>query len=112
MHGEKPSAEYAKLRKESLESEFGNALTSRSKRLSMYYSFGPFLALYRAAYISYEVFKLTVGHFFIHDIKKRSAKVNDDFSYTCNMAVSADIIVVLNSEIAEYSKYSGMCIWT
>lgn len=74
VHGEKPSAEYAKLRKELLESEFGNALTSRSKRLSMYYSFGPFLALYRAAYISYEVFKLTLGHFFIHDIKKRSAK--------------------------------------
>ncbi|KAJ0666273.1 putative ABC-type Cd(2+) transporter [Helianthus annuus] len=74
VHGEKPSAEYAKLRKESLESEFGNALTSRSKRLSMYYSFGPFLALYRAAYISYEVFKLTLGHFFIHDIKKRSEK--------------------------------------
>ncbi|XP_076909698.1 uncharacterized protein LOC143567063 [Bidens hawaiensis] len=77
VHGEKPSAEYAKLRKESLESEFGNALTSRSKRLSMYYSFGPFLALYRAAYISYEVFKLTLGHFFIHDIKKRSAKFCD-----------------------------------
>ncbi|KAI3768115.1 hypothetical protein L2E82_18547 [Cichorium intybus] len=38
VHGEKPSAEHAKLRKESLESEFGNALTSRSKRLSMYYS--------------------------------------------------------------------------
>ncbi|KAL8201135.1 hypothetical protein R6Q57_012474 [Mikania cordata] len=77
VHGEKPSAEYAKLRKESLESEFGNALTSRSKRLSMYYSFGPFLALYRAAYISYEIFKLTLGHFFIHDIKKRSAKFCD-----------------------------------
>ncbi|MFS8030223.1 putative ABC-type Cd(2+) transporter [Helianthus anomalus] len=77
VHGEKPSAEYAKLRKESLESEFGNALTSRSKRLSMYYSFGPFLALYRAAYISYEVFKLTLGHFFIHDIKKRSEKFCD-----------------------------------
>ncbi|XP_042755958.1 uncharacterized protein LOC111917313 isoform X2 [Lactuca sativa] len=77
VHGEKPSAEYAKLRKESLESEFGNALTSRSKRLSMYYSFGPFLALYRAAYISYEVFKLTLAHFFVHDIKKRSAKFCD-----------------------------------
>ncbi|KVH95112.1 Protein kinase-like domain-containing protein, partial [Cynara cardunculus var. scolymus] len=77
VHGEKPSAEYAKLRKESLESEFGNALTSRSKRLSMYFSFGPFLALYRAAYISYEVFKLTLGHFFVHDIKKRSEKFCD-----------------------------------
>ncbi|KAI3728019.1 hypothetical protein L6452_16644 [Arctium lappa] len=77
VHGEKPSAEYAKLRKESLESEFGNALTSRSKRLSMYFSFGPFLALYRAAYISYEVFKLSLGHFFVHDIKKRSEKFCD-----------------------------------
>ncbi|KAK9052896.1 hypothetical protein SSX86_029526 [Deinandra increscens subsp. villosa] len=77
VHDDKPSAEYAKLRKESLESEFGNALTSRSKRLSMYYSFGPFLALYRAAYISFEVFKLSVGHFFIHDIKKRSEKFCD-----------------------------------
>nr|XP_043608386.1 uncharacterized protein slr1919 [Erigeron canadensis] len=77
VHGEKPSAEYARLRKESLESEFGNALTSRSKRLSMYYSFGPFLALYRAAYISYEVFKLSLGHFFIHDIKERAAKFCD-----------------------------------
>ncbi|KAL4570397.1 hypothetical protein LXL04_026049 [Taraxacum kok-saghyz] len=80
VHGEKPSAEYAKLRKESLESEFGNALTSRSKRLSMYYSFGPFLALYRAAYISYEVFKLTLSHFFVHDIKKRSAKLGQALS--------------------------------
>ncbi|XP_071696174.1 uncharacterized protein [Rutidosis leptorrhynchoides] len=77
VHGEKPSAEYAKLRKESLESEFGNALTSRSKRLSMYYSFGPFLALYRAAYISYEVFKLSLGHFFIRDTKERAQKFCD-----------------------------------
>ena len=81
VHGEKPSAEYAKLRKESLESEFGNALTSRSKRLSMYFSYGPFLALYRAAFISYEVFKLTVGHFFIHDVKERAAKVRHNFCF-------------------------------
>ncbi|PWA92030.1 protein kinase superfamily protein [Artemisia annua] len=80
VHGEKPSAEYAKLRKESLESEFGNALTSRSKRLSMYFSYGPFLALYRAAFISYEVFKLSVGHFFIHDVKERAAKLGQALS--------------------------------
>ncbi|GKF89858.1 protein kinase superfamily protein, partial [Tanacetum coccineum] len=74
VHREKPSAEYAKLRKESLESEFGDALTSRSKRLSVYYSFGRFLALYRVAFISYEVFKLTVGQFFIHDLNERATK--------------------------------------
>nr|GEU78246.1 ABC transporter B family member 19-like [Tanacetum cinerariifolium] len=74
IHGERPSAGYDKLRKESLESEFGDALTSRSKCLSMYYSFGRFLALYRAAFISYEVFNLTVGQFFIHDLNERAAK--------------------------------------
>nr|GEV06716.1 protein kinase superfamily protein [Tanacetum cinerariifolium] len=74
VHGKRPSAGYDKLRKESLESEFRDAHTSRSKRLSMYYSFGRFLALYRAAFISYEVFKLTVGQFFIHDLNERAAK--------------------------------------
>ncbi|KAL0447584.1 UNVERIFIED_CONTAM: hypothetical protein Slati_1886300 [Sesamum latifolium] len=51
VHGERPSAEYAKLRKESLESQFGRALGSRS--VSVLYRFGPFLALYRAAIISF-----------------------------------------------------------
>ncbi|GKE54460.1 ABC transporter B family member 19-like protein [Tanacetum coccineum] len=40
VHGEKPSAEYAKLRKKSLESEFGNAVTSRSKLIPVLWLFG------------------------------------------------------------------------
>ncbi|KAG8375370.1 hypothetical protein BUALT_Bualt10G0093000 [Buddleja alternifolia] len=73
VHGERPSAEYAKLRKESLESQFGHALGSRS--VSAFYSFGPFFALYRAAIISFHVLKLTLWHFFVHDMRKRSVKV-------------------------------------
>lgn len=76
VHGERPSTEYAKLRKESLESEFGHALgTYSSKNVSMFLRFGPFLAFYRAAIISFHVLKLAVWQFFVHDIKKRSVKV-------------------------------------
>ena len=75
VHGERPSAEYAKLRKQSLESEFGHALNYSSKRLSTFYRFGPFLALYRAAIISYYAVKLTIWQLFVHDAKKRSIKV-------------------------------------
>ncbi|KAL8122070.1 uncharacterized protein LOC141659394 [Apium graveolens] len=77
VHGERPSAEYAKLRKQSLESEFGHALNYSSKRLSTFYRFGPFLALYRAAIISYYAVKLTVWQFFVHDTKKRSIKFRE-----------------------------------
>ncbi|XP_010913708.1 uncharacterized protein [Elaeis guineensis] len=60
VHGGRPSAEYAKLRKESLESQFGNILgTYGSKTWFAYQRFGPFLALYRAAIISFQVAKLT-----------------------------------------------------
>ncbi|CAI9759544.1 unnamed protein product [Fraxinus pennsylvanica] len=76
VHGERPSAEYAKLRKESLESEFGHAL-DRSESPSVLYRFGPFLALYRAAIISFHVFKLTIWRFFVHDMKKRSIKFRE-----------------------------------
>lgn len=76
MHGERPSAEYAKLRKESLESEFGHALgTFSSKSFSAVYRFGPFLALYRATIISFHVLKLTIWQFFVQDVKKRAVKV-------------------------------------
>lgn len=75
VHGERPSAEYAKLRKQSLESEFGHALNYSSKRISMFYNFGPFLALYRAAIISFHVLKLAIWQFFVHDTKKRSVMV-------------------------------------
>ncbi|XP_057959308.1 uncharacterized protein LOC131151869 isoform X2 [Malania oleifera] len=78
VHGERPSAEYAKLRKESLESEFGHALgTYSSKSASIFYHFGPFLALYRATIISFHVLKLTIWRFFVQDIKKRSIKFRE-----------------------------------
>uniref|UniRef100_A0A2P2IXJ4 Uncharacterized protein n=1 Tax=Rhizophora mucronata TaxID=61149 RepID=A0A2P2IXJ4_RHIMU len=72
VHEERPSAEYAKLRKESLESEFGEALGSSSKRVSIVYRFGPFLALYRAAIISFHMLRLTVSRGFVQDMKKRA----------------------------------------
>lgn len=72
VHGEKPSAEYAKFRKESLESEFGNVLGTRSKSISYLYDFSPFWALYRASIVSYHVLKLAVWRIFVHDMKKRS----------------------------------------
>ena len=75
MHGERPSAEYAKLRKESLESKFGHLLGTRSKNVSTIYHFGTFFALYRAAIISYHVLKLAIWRLFVHDMKKRSVKV-------------------------------------
>ncbi|CAH9107970.1 unnamed protein product [Cuscuta europaea] len=75
VHGERPTSEYAKMRKESLEDKFGHALgTYRSKSVSLLYHFGPFLALYRAAIISVHVFKMSIWHFFVHDIKKRAIK--------------------------------------
>lgn len=95
VHGERPSAEYAKLRKESLESEFGHALgTYRSKSFSVVYHFGPFLALYRAAIISFHVLKLTIWQFFVQDVKKRAIKVLTIFKlFTC-FAVA--LLVVLH----------------
>lgn len=78
VHGEKPSAEYAKLRKESLETEFGHALGSYSSRSASIFSrFGPFLALYRAAIISFHLLKLTVWHFVFHNPEKRSMKFRE-----------------------------------
>ncbi|KAK4491040.1 hypothetical protein RD792_001761 [Penstemon davidsonii] len=78
VHGERPSAEYAKLRKESLESQFGLALGAKS--VSSLYRFGPFLALYRAAIISFHVLKLMVWRFFVRDMKKRSVKLGQALS--------------------------------
>ncbi|KAL6216009.1 hypothetical protein ACLB2K_015435 [Fragaria x ananassa] len=78
VHGESPSAEYAKLRKESLESEFGHALgANRSRSFSAAYRFGPFLALYRASIISFHVLKLTIWQFFVQDIRKRAIKFRE-----------------------------------
>jgi prepilin signal peptidase PulO-like enzyme (type II secretory pathway) len=39
--------------------------------------FGPFLALYRAAIISFHVFRLTMWQLFVQDIQKRAVKVID-----------------------------------
>ncbi|XP_078439431.1 protein kinase superfamily protein [Wolffia australiana] len=78
VHGNRPSAEYAKRRKESLETEFGTTLgTYRSKTLFAYYRFGPFLAIYRATIISFQVAKLTVWHIFLQDIRKRAEKFRE-----------------------------------
>ncbi|MFQ6670733.1 hypothetical protein Gotur_035535 [Gossypium turneri] len=81
VHGERPSAEYAKLRKESLETEFGHIVgTHSSKSVSVVYRFGPFLALYRAAIISFHVLKLTIWRFFFRDIKERASKLGQALS--------------------------------
>ncbi|KAI9377962.1 hypothetical protein POPTR_018G014000v4 [Populus trichocarpa] len=77
VHGGRPSAEYAKLRKESLESEFKQALSYSSKKDSIIYRFGPLLALYRATIISFHVLKLTAWQLFVHDIKKRAVKFRE-----------------------------------
>ncbi|OAY85037.1 Uncharacterized protein ACMD2_15680 [Ananas comosus] len=77
VHGERPSAEYARLRKEALESEFGHILGARSRTIFAFHRFGPFLALYRAAIISFQVAKLTVWHFVLQDVRKRAEKFRE-----------------------------------
>ncbi|XP_019107842.1 uncharacterized protein LOC104905999 isoform X2 [Beta vulgaris subsp. vulgaris] len=78
VHGERPTAEYAKQRKESLEEEFGHVLgTYSSRSVSVVYRFGPFLALFRAAVISYHVLKLSLWQLFVDDIHKRATKFCD-----------------------------------
>ncbi|XP_010525562.1 PREDICTED: uncharacterized protein LOC104803329 isoform X2 [Tarenaya hassleriana] len=78
VHGGRPTADYAKLRRESLESEFGQALgTYKSKSFSAVYRFGPFLALYRAAIISFHVVKLTFWQLFVRDTRKRAGKFRE-----------------------------------
>ncbi|KAG9451414.1 hypothetical protein H6P81_011379 [Aristolochia fimbriata] len=78
VHGEKASAEYAKLRKESLESQFGNVLgTYTSQSTAAVYSFGPFLALYRAAIISFHVAKLAIWQLFVQDLHGRAIKFRE-----------------------------------
>uniref|UniRef100_A0A803LXV8 ABC1 atypical kinase-like domain-containing protein n=1 Tax=Chenopodium quinoa TaxID=63459 RepID=A0A803LXV8_CHEQI len=81
VHGERPSAEYARQRKQSLEEEFGHVLGSHSsKSVSVVYRFGPFLALFRAAVISYHVLKLSAWQLFVHDIHKRATKLGQALS--------------------------------
>ncbi|GLJ27534.1 hypothetical protein SUGI_0540290 [Cryptomeria japonica] len=76
VHGDEPSAEYAKSRRATLESEFGHALGSHgSKAFSVYHRFGPFLAFYRATIILSKVAVLSFWHLFVKDIHKRAAKL-------------------------------------
>lgn len=78
VHGGRPSSEYAKLRKEALEIKFGRILgTQRTRSVSMLGQLGPFLALYRAVIISFQVFKLTMCRLFVHDIEKRAIKFRE-----------------------------------
>ncbi|KAL6871477.1 hypothetical protein ACP4OV_014306 [Aristida adscensionis] len=77
VHGERPSSEYAKIRKESLESQFGRILGSSSRRLFADRGFGPFLALYRAATVSFHVVKLTIWHVLLNDMRKRAEKFRE-----------------------------------
>jgi len=78
VHGETPSPDYARRRRESLENKFGLTLgTYSSKSFNAIYRFGPFLALYRAAVISFHVFRLTMWQLFVEDIQKRAVKVID-----------------------------------
>ncbi|ONM53362.1 Ubiquinone biosynthesis protein ubiB [Zea mays] len=77
VHGERPSSEYAKIRKESLETQFGRILGSSSRRHFADRGFGPFLALYRAATISFHVVKLTIWHLLLNDMHKRAEKFRE-----------------------------------
>ncbi|QCE16323.1 uncharacterized protein LOC114163786 isoform X1 [Vigna unguiculata] len=78
VHGETPSADYARMRRESLESKFGHALgTYSSKSFNAIYRFGPFLALYRAAIISFHVLRLAMWQLFVQDMKKRAVKFRE-----------------------------------
>ncbi|KAE8776965.1 hypothetical protein D1007_50327 [Hordeum vulgare] len=77
VHGGRPSSEYAKIRKESLETQFRRILGSSSHTLFADRGFGPFLALYRAATISYHVVKLTVWHLLLRDVHKRAEKFRE-----------------------------------
>lgn len=64
------------MRRESLENKFGLTLgTHSSKSFNAIYRFGPFLALYRAAIISFHVLRLTIWQLFVQDMKKRAIKV-------------------------------------
>ncbi|CAJ1973621.1 unnamed protein product [Sphenostylis stenocarpa] len=81
VHGETPSAEYARMRSESLENQFGHALgTYSSKSFNAIYRFGPFLALYRAATISFQVLRLMLWQLFVQDMKKRAVKLGQALS--------------------------------
>uniref|UniRef100_A0A6N2KDL2 ABC1 atypical kinase-like domain-containing protein n=1 Tax=Salix viminalis TaxID=40686 RepID=A0A6N2KDL2_SALVM len=107
VHGGRPSAEYAKLRKESLESEFRQALSYSSKKDSIIYRLGPFLALYRATIISFHVLKLTAWQLFVHDIKKRAVKLGQALSTRPDIlpAVYCQELAKLQDQIPPFSTH-------
>ncbi|XP_073225149.1 uncharacterized protein [Cicer arietinum] len=81
VHGETPSADYARMRRESLENKFGLTLgTYSSKSFNAVYRFGPFLALYRAAIISFHVLSLTMWQLFVKDMQKRAIMLGQALS--------------------------------
>lgn len=110
MHGERPSSEYAKIRKELLESQFGRILGSSSRKLFADRGFGPFLALYRAATISYHVVKLTVWHLLLNDVHKRAEKFRETlirlgpFYIKLGQALSTRPDILPNAYCQELSK--------
>ncbi|OAY70063.1 Uncharacterized protein ACMD2_22316 [Ananas comosus] len=54
-----------------------SATSSRRRGRFAFHRFGPFLALYRAAIISFQVAKLTVWHFVLQDVRKRAEKFRE-----------------------------------
>lgn len=97
VHGERPSSDYAKIRKASLETQFGRILGSSSRRLFADRGFGPFLALYRAATISFHVVKLTMWHLLLNDMHKRAEKVVFLFLPGGELSIMSLIIIFLIS---------------
>uniref|UniRef100_A0A0D9WYJ4 Protein kinase domain-containing protein n=1 Tax=Leersia perrieri TaxID=77586 RepID=A0A0D9WYJ4_9ORYZ len=110
VHGERPSSEYAKIRKESLESQFGRILGSSSRTIFADRGFGPFLALYRAATISFHVMKLTVWHLLLNDVHKRAEKFRETlirlgpFYIKLGQALSTRPDILPNAYCQELSK--------
>ncbi|BAT01359.1 uncharacterized protein [Oryza sativa Japonica Group] len=110
VHGERPSSEYAKIRKESLESQFGRILGSSSRTLFADRGFGPFLAMYRAAIISFHVMKLTIWHLLLSDVHKRAEKFQETlirlgpFYIKLGQALSTRPDILPNAYCQELSK--------
>ncbi|KAF0907769.1 hypothetical protein E2562_020854, partial [Oryza meyeriana var. granulata] len=108
--GDRPSSEYAKIRKESLESQFGRILGSSSRTLFADRGFGPFLALYRAATISFHIMKLTIWHLLLNDMHKRAEKFRETlirlgpFYIKLGQALSTRPDILPNAYCQELSK--------
>jgi hypothetical protein len=106
VHGMNSSSEYAKRRKESLETEFRHILGARSRALFAYTRFSPFFALYRASIVSFEVAKLTFWHFSLKDIHKRAEKVVISFPF---VLVSLYINCILYIQVFDFFTSFNYC---